>query len=199
MGDEDSLDDFPEMTPAQEEYVLWAMSSDVDTGGFCDCGHGGLGPSWHRGDCRGANHALTKKVGELLERSTSAEAALRVMARETDALSQDRTPAGFRRLNDLFTKSRGEILRLEDEVESLRAKVAGLVAELRTSRSVRDSLLKIASGLTEQLRAERDGSALADRLAAERPQPSTADFAGGWIAAVDMLRRMAAPYRKDTP
>lgn len=163
VSDEDGLDDFPEMTPAQREYVLWAMSSDVDTGGFCDCGHEGLGPSWHGGDCRGANHALTRKVGELMERATSAEAALRVMVREAATLSEmaDRSPAGFQRLLDQFVKSRGEILRLEDEVESLHAE------------------------------AQAIGSTLANRLEAERPKPTSAEFSKGWLGAVDTLRRMA--------
>lgn len=116
---DDSLDDFPEMTPAQEEFVMWAMSSDVDTGGLCDCGHEGLGPSWHGGDCRGVNHALTKKVGELMERAHSTEAALRVMARETAALAKQvnrPTPT------DAITPAARIIIILADRLEAARPK-----------------------------------------------------------------------------
>jgi hypothetical protein len=54
-----------EMTEGESAWVLWMHGHDADTGGLCDCGHEGLGPGWHVGDCRGANLALTRKVREL--------------------------------------------------------------------------------------------------------------------------------------
>lgn len=47
-----------DMTPAEEAWVMWATSCDVDTGGRCECGHEGLGVDWHLSDCPGAVHAL---------------------------------------------------------------------------------------------------------------------------------------------
>jgi hypothetical protein len=61
----DGLPEIVEMTPGESEWSLWMMSSDVDTGGKCGCGHEGLGPSWHHFDCRGANYALANKLREL--------------------------------------------------------------------------------------------------------------------------------------
>ena len=54
-----------EMSDGESAWALWTHSSDVDTGGYCTCGHEGLGPAWHTTDCRGANYALTHKVREL--------------------------------------------------------------------------------------------------------------------------------------
>lgn len=54
-----------EMTEAEGAYTMWAMSSHVDTGGLCNCGHEGLGIDWHLAECRGANHALRAKVCDL--------------------------------------------------------------------------------------------------------------------------------------
>lgn len=61
-----TIDDLPEMSPAEADWVTWAECSRVDTGGYCTCGHEGLGVGWHLGDCRGASFALRNKVMELM-------------------------------------------------------------------------------------------------------------------------------------
>lgn len=55
-----------EMTGAEEEWVTWANSQNVDTGSYCTCAHEGLGVGWHLDDCRGASFALRNKVMELM-------------------------------------------------------------------------------------------------------------------------------------
>jgi hypothetical protein len=54
-----------EMGEGESAWVRWHNGSDADTGGYCNCGHEGLGPGWHTTDCRGANRALTHKAREL--------------------------------------------------------------------------------------------------------------------------------------
>lgn len=79
-----TIDDPPEMTPAEADWVTWAECSRVDTGGYCSCGHEGLGVGWHLDDCRGASFALRNKVMELMRTVDT----LRSMGR----LSGDTTP-----------------------------------------------------------------------------------------------------------
>jgi hypothetical protein len=55
-----------EMSIPDSAWVLWKHSQNVDTAGMCDCGHEGLGPSWHVRNCAGANFALTTKVQKLV-------------------------------------------------------------------------------------------------------------------------------------
>lgn len=47
--------DLPEVVELEgrgADWVLWSHGQTADTGGLCDCGHEGLGPVWHTGDCR---------------------------------------------------------------------------------------------------------------------------------------------------
>lgn len=57
-----------EMTGPEELWHEWAgtMASGIATPG-CDCGHDGLGVSWHMRLCPGAVHATRAKVRELME------------------------------------------------------------------------------------------------------------------------------------
>jgi hypothetical protein len=98
-------DDLPEgvrfMTPAEEEWATWAMAQNgVDTDGRCNCGHEGMGVSWHTGDCRGANYALTRKVGELINRlhaeSSHVERLIEANAANIKALDSSHTALATR-------------------------------------------------------------------------------------------------------
>jgi hypothetical protein len=59
------LPEIEEMSVPESAYVMWSHAAGIDTKGRCDCGHEGLGPAWHTGDCRGANAALVDKAQEL--------------------------------------------------------------------------------------------------------------------------------------
>ncbi len=54
-----------EMSEAESAWTLWSGSQAVETFGLCDCGHEGLGPSWHVRGCRGAYEALWRRAREL--------------------------------------------------------------------------------------------------------------------------------------
>lgn len=56
------------MTVGESAWAEWMMSSDVDTGEMCACGHEGLGPSWHTYSCPAANYAMAQKLRELFVR-----------------------------------------------------------------------------------------------------------------------------------
>jgi hypothetical protein len=54
-----------EVSEGESAWALWVNGHEADTGGLCKCGHEGLGPGWHEGDCPGSYEALWRKVREL--------------------------------------------------------------------------------------------------------------------------------------
>jgi hypothetical protein len=58
----DEAPEIEEMSVPDSAYFAWKGSQQVETFGLCDCGHEGLGPGWHIGDCRGAHAATSARL-----------------------------------------------------------------------------------------------------------------------------------------
>lgn len=116
MNNDDIVDaEIVEMTPAEEEWVTWSYSQDVETGGFCDCSHEGLGVSWHLDSCPGAAFALRCKVQQMMMDKVTARAARDALIAANENLQ--RRHAGAMAANTALTDAfLGDLSALADRL-----------------------------------------------------------------------------------